>query len=68
MYISDYNLVDSNTYQVIVEDSEGAQYTVCIESDRSDAGIEYNIYGNCPFEDDDLIKEFLSVLEKDNED
>lgn len=64
MYITDFELADSNTYTVNVEDADGNEYAVQIESDRTDAGIEYNVYGNHPFDDQDLVREFNKILEK----
>lgn len=64
MYITDFELADYGTYSVTVEDADGNEYTVQIESDRTDAGIEYNVYGNHPFDDQDLVREFNKILER----
>lgn len=68
MYITDFELADSNTYTVTVEDADGNEYAVQIESDRTDAGIEYTVYGNHPFDDQDLVKEFNKILEREQRD
>lgn len=65
MYITAFELADYITYAVKVEDINGNEYTVHIESDKTDSGIEYNVYGNHPFEDQDLVKEFIKILERE---
>lgn len=68
MYITDFELAASNAYTVKVEDIDGNEYTVQIESEKTDAGIEYYVYGNHPFEDQDLVKKFIKILEREQMD
>lgn len=68
MYITDFELVDYSTYAVTVEDADGNEYLVHIESDRTEAGIEYTVDGNHPFDDQDLVNDFIKIFEREQRD
>lgn len=68
MYINDYELLNSNAYQVELEDKDGNLYRVEIEADYGTDGKSYSVSGEHPFDDCEVVNSFLKQLENDNVD